>query len=37
MNYVEETGSTGSSWDNQGLFDFEGNALPSLDVFKAKP
>lgn len=24
----------GSSWDNQAMFDFEGNALPSLYVFK---
>lgn len=24
----------GSSWDNQALFDFEGNPLPSLYVFK---
>ncbi len=24
----------GSSWDNQALFDFDGKALPSLDVFK---
>ncbi len=24
----------GSSWDNQALFDFDGRALPSLDVFK---
>lgn len=24
----------GSSWDNQAFFDFDGNVLPSLDVFK---
>ncbi len=24
----------GSSWDNQALFDYNGQALPSLDVFK---
>ncbi len=24
----------GSAWDNQGLFDFEGHPLPSLEVFK---
>lgn len=24
----------GSAWDNQALFDFEGNPLPSLDVFR---
>ena len=24
----------GSSWDNQALFDFSGNPLPSLGVFK---
>lgn len=24
----------GSSWDNQALFDFSGNPLPSLSIFK---
>lgn len=24
----------GSSWDNQAMFDFKGNPLPSLDVFR---
>ena len=24
----------GSSWDNQAMFDFNGNPLPSLDIFK---
>jgi arabinogalactan endo-1,4-beta-galactosidase len=24
----------GNGWDNQAMFDFQGNALPSLDVFK---
>ncbi|MDW1988689.1 hypothetical protein R7Q46_30330 [Vibrio sp. 811] len=26
----------GNSWENQALFDFEGNALPSLKVFKGQ-
>ncbi|MCL6603436.1 MAG: glycosyl hydrolase 53 family protein [Paenibacillus sp.] len=27
----------GSSWNNQAMFDFEGNALASLDAFKFQP
>lgn len=30
---VNETNYGGSEWDNQALFDFEGNALDSLKVF----
>ncbi|MBN1780169.1 glycosyl hydrolase 53 family protein [bacterium] len=27
----------GSPWENNTLFDFEGNALPAMDVFKEEP
>ncbi|WP_379128158.1 glycosyl hydrolase 53 family protein [Paenibacillus sp. sgz500958] len=27
----------GSAWNNQAMFDFNGNALPSLDVFRFEP
>ncbi len=33
MKYIGEDWQTGNSWDNQALFDFSGNALPSLKVF----
>lgn len=31
---VNENNYGGSEWDNQAMFDFEGNPLPSLNVFK---
>lgn len=31
---VNEDNYGGSEWDNQAMFDFEGNPLPSLNVFK---
>ncbi len=31
---VDESNYGGSEWDNQALFDFAGNPLPSLKVFK---
>lgn len=31
---VNEENYGGSEWDNQAMFDFEGNPLPSLNVFK---
>ncbi|SER90892.1 arabinogalactan endo-1,4-beta-galactosidase [Gracilibacillus ureilyticus] len=34
MKYGNDIGNTGNHWANQGLFDFEGNALESLNVFK---
>ncbi|MDF2153393.1 glycosyl hydrolase 53 family protein [Vibrio sp. CAU 1672] len=34
MDYSGDKWETGNSWENQALFDFEGNALPSLEVFK---
>ena len=27
----------GNAWDNQAMFDFQGNALPSLDAFRFDP
>ncbi|WP_233531217.1 glycosyl hydrolase 53 family protein [Paenibacillus alkalitolerans] len=27
----------GNAWENQAMFDFQGNALPSLDVFRPAP
>ena len=34
MDYSGDKWEMGNSWENQALFDFSGNALPSLDVFK---
>ncbi|MCG6232238.1 glycoside hydrolase family 53 protein [Vibrio furnissii] len=36
MDYSGDKWDMGNSWENQALFDFEGNALPSLKVFKGK-
>ncbi|SHF16253.1 glycosyl hydrolase 53 family protein [Vibrio gazogenes] len=36
MKYSGDKGDMGNSWENQALFDFEGNALPSLKVFKGQ-
>lgn len=36
MEYSGDKWDMGNSWDNQALFDFEGNALPSLKVFKGQ-
>lgn len=33
MEYGHDVGAMGNHWGNQGLFDFEGNALESLNVF----
>ena len=32
--YVHEQGPGGNEWANQALFDFEGHALPALDVIR---
>lgn len=32
--YIEEEGPGGNEWANQALFDYEGNALPSLEVIR---
>lgn len=34
MKYLGVQSSEGNEWDNQAMFDFSGNALPSLKVFK---
>lgn len=34
MDYIDDHWGEGNSWENQALFDFNGNALPSLEVFK---
>ena len=34
LNYTGEKGPLGNEWANQALFDYEGNALPALDVIK---
>ncbi|MFP7285810.1 glycosyl hydrolase 53 family protein [Shouchella clausii] len=33
MRYIQTEGEVGNAWDNQAMFDFNGEALPSLDVF----
>lgn len=34
MNYLGVQSQTGNEWDNQAMFDFNGQALPSLKAFK---
>lgn len=36
MDYSGDSWDIGNSWENQALFNFEGNALPSLNIFKGK-
>ena len=36
MDYIDDHWAEGNSWENQALFDFKGNALPSLKVFNSK-
>ncbi|WP_100443972.1 lectin [Glycomyces xiaoerkulensis] len=33
MDYIDDQAGESNSWDNQALFDCDGNKLPSLDVF----
>ena len=33
--YIHEKGPCGNEWANQALFDYDGNALPALQVIKA--
>ena len=33
MSYIETSGTEGDSWENQTLFDFNGDALPALSEF----
>ncbi|WP_410769682.1 arabinogalactan endo-beta-1,4-galactanase [Fontibacillus sp. BL9] len=35
MKYGNDMGNMGNHWSNQALFDFDGNALDSLNVFKS--
>lgn len=34
--YMEEKGPCGNEWANQALFDYDGNALPALEVIRDK-
>lgn len=34
MNYLGVQSQTGNEWDNQAMFDFNGQALPSLKAFQ---
>ena len=34
LEYIKETGPCGNEWANQALFDYDGNALPALQVIK---
>jgi arabinogalactan endo-1,4-beta-galactosidase len=34
---MEETGPGGNEWANQALFDYDGNALPALEVIRRFP
>lgn len=34
LKYIQDPGPCGNEWANQALFDYEGNALPSLKVIR---
>lgn len=34
LEYIEEDGPGGNEWANQALFDYDGNALPALEVIR---
>lgn len=34
LEYMHEEGKTGNEWANQALFDYDGNALPTLELIK---
>ena len=34
LAYIEEKGPGGNEWANQALFDYDGNALPALEVIR---
>ncbi|WP_432460706.1 MULTISPECIES: glycoside hydrolase family 53 protein [unclassified Agarivorans] len=36
MEYNNDVWYEGNNWDNQNMFDFEGNVLPSIDVFSGQ-
>ncbi|MCA2016433.1 glycosyl hydrolase 53 family protein [Vibrio tritonius] len=35
MDYTQDHWAEGNSWENQALFDFQGNTLPSMQVFNS--
>lgn len=34
LEYIEEKGPGGNEWANQALFDYDGNALPALEIVR---
>lgn len=34
LSYIQDKGPCGNEWANQALFDYDGNALPSLEIIK---
>ncbi len=34
LSYIQDKGPCGNEWANQALFDYNGNALPSLEIIK---
>lgn len=34
LEYIKEAGPCGNEWANQALFDYDGNALPALEVIR---
>ena len=34
LEYIEEKGPCGNEWANQALFDYDGNALPALEIVR---
>ncbi len=34
LEYIEEKGPGGNEWANQALFDYDGNALPALEIIR---
>ena len=34
LKYIKEAGPCGNEWANQALFDYDGNALPALEVIR---
>lgn len=34
LRYIGEQGPCGNEWANQALFDYEGNALPALEIIR---
>ena len=34
MKYINNDSEEGNAWANQALFDYEGNALPALEIIR---